>query len=115
MMQRYFLSLLGVFLAATTFMVLAEGKEKRYNVLSIGSRHYYGLLTARFIDYMEMKAFLIADQNKCAGLTKAEKDNEKIAMTELFDYIAGSDSGAIIAGSLLMQNDKEEAVKLGGQ
>jgi hypothetical protein len=104
-MQRYFLSLLGVLLVATTLTIVAEGKDGgRYNVLSIGSRHYYGLLTARFIDYMEMKAYLIANLHKCK-VTDAEKENEKIAMTDLFDYITGADTGAIIAGAMLMKNN----------
>lgn len=109
-MQRYFLSLLGVLLMVTTLTLVVEGKGGgRYNVLSIGSRHYYGLLTARFIDYMEMKAYLIAKSNNCY-LTEAEIANEKIAMTELFDYIAGSDTGAIIAGTMLIKNDDQTSL-----
>lgn len=96
-------------------ILMAEGKDgsDRFNVLSIGSRHYYGLLTARFIDYMEMKAYLIAKQRKCK-VTKAEENKERIAMTELFDYISGSDTGAIIAGSLLLKNT-DTATKAEGQ
>ena len=34
-----------------------------------------------------------------------ERESEKIAMPELFDMIAGSETGAIIASSLLLKND----------
>lgn len=34
-------------------------------------------------------------------------------MTELFDYIAGSDTGAIIAGTMLMKNDDQTTLAQG--
>lgn len=34
-------------------------------------------------------------------------------MTELFDYISGSDTGAIIAGSLLLKNDDQASIAKG--
>jgi hypothetical protein len=34
-----------------------------------------------------------------------ERDNDKISMAELFDVISGSETGALIAGSLNIKND----------
>lgn len=111
-MQRYFLSCISVLLLLATSCITAEAAtNKRYNVLSIGSKQYYGLLTARFIDYMEKKAYFIAKSNDC--LVNDEREHQKIAMTELFDYVTGSDTGAIIAGTLLIKNNDPESMAKG--
>lgn len=34
-------------------------------------------------------------------------------MSELFDYVAGSETGAIIGATLLIKNDDPETLKLG--
>jgi len=34
-----------------------------------------------------------------------ERENKKISMTELFDMIAGSGTGAVISATLVMPND----------
>jgi hypothetical protein len=52
---------------------------------------------------MEMKAYLIAKNHDCLG--GQERKHEKIAMTELFDYFGGSETGAIIGATLLIKND----------
>jgi hypothetical protein len=57
-------------------------------------------MVARFIGYMENYAYLIATRD--CNITK--RDTGKMAMHELFDMIAGSESGAIIASSLLLKN-----------
>jgi len=57
-------------------------------------------MSAQFIQLMEKKAYYIAKDKYCI-----ERPEEKIAMPELFDMIAGSETGAIIASSLVIPND----------
>ena len=52
---------------------------------------------------MEQKAYQTAIRDQCQEIQKRE--SEKIAMPELFDMIAGSETGAIIASSLMLKND----------
>ena len=58
-------------------------------------------MTAEFIDFLELIAYYSARDNYCIP----ERDSSRIAMPELFDMISGSESGAIIASSLMIPND----------
>jgi patatin-like phospholipase/acyl hydrolase len=40
-----------------------------------------------------------------------QRDSERIAMTELFDLIAGSETGAIIASTLVLPNDDKTSTQ----
>ena len=70
----------------------------KYNILSIDAASYKGYITAKFIDYMERTAYYEARAQYCIP----ERESERIAMPELFDMIAGSESGALIAGALVV-------------
>ena len=71
------------------------------HILSLDAGYYKGYLTARFVSYMETKAYFLALEH----CNIADRANEKIAMTELYDMIAGSESGGIIAAMLTIPND----------
>lgn len=58
-------------------------------------------MTTKMLEYMEMKAYQTAIRDGCME----ERASGKIAMPELFDMIAGSETGAIIASTLLLKND----------
>jgi len=73
----------------------------RFNILSLDSAKYKGYMTANFVNYMETRAYLTAQRDKCLP----DRKSEKVAMPELFDMIAGSETGAIIASSLVIPND----------
>lgn len=49
-------------IASTALSVVAA---KRYNILSLDSAIYRGVMTANFVQYMERKAFLLAEEHKC--------------------------------------------------
>ena len=88
----------------TLFLGLLAGAvagEPRYNILSLDSAKYKGYLTANFVSYMETRAYLTAVRDRCLPA----RDSEKVSMTELFDMIAGSETGAIIGASLVIPND----------
>jgi hypothetical protein len=65
------------------------------------SASYLGFMTAEFIDFLELIAYYSARDNFCIP----ERESGRIAMPELFDMISGSESGAIIAASLIIPND----------
>ena len=73
---------------------------KSFNILSLTSANSNGYMTARFVEFMEQAAYFSARSNECIE----ERDSGKVAMPELFDFIAGSGTGAIIAGSLVVPN-----------
>lgn len=74
----------------------------RYNILSLDSARYKGYLTASFLEHIEQQSYNIAVDYQCI---KEKRASEKIAMPELFDMITGSETGAIIATSLVIPND----------
>ena len=74
---------------------------KRYNILSLDGAKYKGYMTARYISLMELKAYQIAVRDLCIP----ERTTKRIAMHELFDFIAGSETGAIIASTLVIPNN----------
>jgi len=83
-----------------------------YNILALDSGWYKGLMTAKFVDYMESLAYDIAKRDiSCFEdyfKGREEKpETQKIAMPELFDMIAGSETGAIIATSLVLPSDSD--------
>ena len=60
-------------------------------------------MTAEFIQFLELKAYEIANGKQC--LSKPRK-NKRISMVELFDMLAGAETGSIIATTLAMKNDQ---------
>jgi len=66
-------------------------------------------MTATTVDYIERKAYDVAVRDYCLP----ERETKKIAMPELFDMIAGSETGAIIATSLVIPNKDVAEAKAG--
>lgn len=62
---------------------------------------YSGFMTASFVDYMEQNSYDQAVRSYCIPQNKAGR----IAMPALFDTIAGSETGAIIASALVIPSD----------
>jgi len=86
-----------------TFLVLivSATESTKYRILSLDSAKYGGLLTAEFVSFLELKAYSIANRDFCFPLRRSQR----IAMPEIFDMIVGSETGAIIASSLVIPND----------
>jgi patatin-like phospholipase/acyl hydrolase len=76
-------------------------ESKNYNILSLDGGMYKGYLTAGFVDYMEKRAYYTATRDSCIE----PRLTERVAMSELFDMISGSETGAIISTSLVIAND----------
>lgn len=75
--------------------------EKRYNILSLDGASYKGIMTAQFVDYFEDRAYMTATRRRCI----APRASQKVSVVELFDMVAGSETGAIIASSLIIKNE----------
>ena len=57
-------------------------------------------MTASFVSYLEKLAYFEAEEQYCI-----HRSNQRIAMPELFDLIAGTETGAIIGSSLVVPGD----------
>ena len=82
--------------ALTTVSVEAAS----YNILSLDSAKYKGYMTASVVSFMEQYSYSVARREFCI----TPRESKRIAMPELFDMIAGSETGAIIATSLVLPN-----------
>jgi len=48
------------------FILLVQAIQAgTYNILSLDSASYYGLMTAEFVSYLEKKAYMIARRDFC--------------------------------------------------
>jgi patatin-like phospholipase/acyl hydrolase len=74
--------------------------NSKFSILSLDSGRYEGYMTARFVSYMEQYAYTVAKRDLCIP----ERASQRISMTELFDMISGSETGAIIASSINLAN-----------
>ena len=54
---------------------------------------------------MEKSAYFSAISRGCIE----PRESKKVAMPELYDFIAGSGTGAIIAGSIVVKNSDENS------
>ena len=88
-----------------SLLLISSVTAARYNILSLDSAKYEGYMTARFVDYMEQYAYIAAIRDRCIP----PRDSGRVAMPELFDMIAGSETGAIIASSLAVKNPDASA------
>ena len=58
-------------------------------------------MTSRFVEYLEQSAYFEAISKQCIE----PRESKRIAMPEIFDFISGSGTGAIIAGALVVPGD----------
>lgn len=74
-----------------------------WNVLSLDGGGIRGLITAKVVDYMETASHDYAVKTYCFP----ERKNRKISMAELFDLVAGTSTGSLLATALVIPNDDE--------
>lgn len=75
-----------------------------HNILSLDSAKDKGLMTSKVVEYFETRAYFLARAQYCI----APRTAEKISMAELFDTVAGSETGALIASNILLPNEDED-------
>jgi hypothetical protein len=72
---------------------------KCFNILSIDGGGIRGIIPTYVVEYMEEKAYEYAEDQEYTS--KDDYPEEKIPMHELFDMIAGSSTGSILAAALV--------------
>lgn len=77
-----------------------DGEQDFYNILSFDGGGIRGLISATVASYMEDFAYTYARTQYCIP----ERNNGKVSMTEVFDLLAGTSTGSIIASGLSMPN-----------
>ena len=103
-------------LVITVFTQETRGQDndqvdsQAYNILSLMGGAEKAYMMSGLIDNFEKEAYQIVQLDQCKINGQAvERDSQKIAMHEIFDMIAGVETGAIIASSLLVPNDDDES------
>jgi hypothetical protein len=82
------------------------GDVKKYYILSLESSMYKGYMQSKFLEYIEMRSYTIAMRDSTEQSSRIKpRTSKKIAIPELFDMIAGSETGAILATYLSIKND----------
>jgi hypothetical protein len=66
------------------------------------------IMTSRFIEFLENLAYFEAKKLVCID----DRPSKKIAMPELFDMIAGSDTGAIIGATISIENTDKTSTQM---
>lgn len=66
---------------------------------------YQAYIQTKFLEYIEMRSYVIATRKSNGGKSIKKRKIKRIAIPELFDMIAGSETGAIIGAYLSIAND----------
>jgi len=79
-----------------------------YNILVLEAANYMGFMTSEFVNFMEIMAYY-AGKDHCNTSSNPDvfphRLSEKVSMPEIFDMISGSETGAIIASTLVVPNN----------
>lgn len=84
--------------AAFGSFAVTGAESADYSILSIDGGGIKGLISAVVLDNMEREAYNIALEKKYI----TERTNKKVSMAELFDMVAGTSSGGLLAGSIVL-------------
>ncbi|CDW84799.1 patatin [Stylonychia lemnae] len=95
------LPILTLLLALSTRALVTEDQGRTWNILSLDGGGIRGLITAKVVDYMETYAYEYAVVEYCIE----ERSSKKISMAELFDLVAGTSTGSLLATALVIPND----------
>lgn len=92
-------------IAAATLLSASTINAKKYNILSLDAAKYGGICTSKFVSYMEKRAYYLTREEYSKPKAKRqfcypENKDKSIPMNELFDMVAGSETGAIIAATI---------------
>ena len=80
--------------------VCAKNNNETWNILSLDGGGIRGLITATVVKYMEEVAYNYSIEKYCMP----ERDIKKVSMSELYDMIAGTSTGSLLATSLVFPN-----------
>jgi len=63
-----------------------------------------GLITAKVVDFMETYAYEYGQRAYCIP----DRTTKKISMAEVFDLVAGTSTGSLLATAIVIPNDDAE-------
>lgn len=86
----------------------APNTEKYWNVLSLDGGGIRGLITATVVDYMEKYAYNYTRDEYCIP----ERDTLRVSMAELFDMVAGTSTGSLLATSIVLPNNDTNSPRI---
>ena len=101
------LSTLAVFACLCTVSRSSEvvdtpNSERVWNILSLDGGGIRGLITATVVKYMEEEGYRYARSN----CNIPPRSTHKVSMAEIFDLVAGTSTGSLLATALVIPNDK---------
>eukprot|EP00347_Sterkiella_histriomuscorum_P004105 403361733 len=80
---------------------VTEDLGRTWNILSLDGGGIRGLITAKVVDYMEREAYDYAEKQYCIP----KRDNKRVSMAEIFDLVAGTSTGSLLATALVIPHD----------
>jgi patatin-like phospholipase/acyl hydrolase len=81
--------------------VAAVDTSATWNILSLDGGGIRGLITATVVKYMEEFAYEYATEQYCMP----NRTNGRVSMAELFDMVAGTSTGSLLATALVFPNN----------
>jgi patatin-like phospholipase/acyl hydrolase len=94
-------------LCLLTSCLQAAGREDYFNILSIDGGGIRGLIPTQVIMKMEKYAFEYAKEQKYFRVPVHDDHPEVVAMKDLFDMMAGTSTGSILAAGLVYPTTDE--------
>lgn len=91
------LILISVVSSLCSFAV-AQIDTEVFNILSLDGGGIRGLITAQVVEYLESATYLYANQTYCIP----KRENEKMAMSELFQMVSGTSTGSLLTTALVL-------------
>ena len=76
---------------------VSAGTTKTWNILSLDGGGIRGLITATVVDYMEGYSYRYARDAYCIPA----RDNEQLSLSEIFDMVAGTSTGSLLATTIV--------------
>jgi patatin-like phospholipase/acyl hydrolase len=101
MKSLFTLPILTLLLAQSTIALVTEDVGRTWNILSLDGGGIRGLITAKVVDFMETYSYEYAQRAYCIP----NRTTEKISMAEVFDLVAGTSTGSLLATALVIPND----------
>ena len=86
--------------SATAQSANTQTPHKHWDILSLDGGGIRGLITATVVDYMERYAYNYSREAYCLP----ERQSGRVSMAELFDLVAGTSTGSILATTLVLPN-----------
>ena len=96
--------LFAVLATAASFNVATAAEDETWNILSLDGGGIRGLITATVASYIEDYTYTYAREKYCIP----ERAKPKVSLSELFDMVAGTSTGSLLATTIVFPDKSEE-------